>query len=81
MSGPADAIRQAALADIRAIIATDGPVLQRFQAIEDRLARADEALAYLPTADRPIDLVPTPFCECGEADCRRGLCTDGPEAA
>lgn len=64
------------LADIRKILATDGPVLQRFQAIEDRVA-AEESWEGVRA-----QLAPAPDCQCGDDDCQRGVCVDdGPEAA
>lgn len=45
-------------------------IMQRYQALEDRLFQAQ----------RDLEAVPAPSCNCGEASCQRGVCS-GPEAA
>lgn len=64
---PAEGIAMEALTDLAGIVRREGSVLQRFQAMEDRLHRAARDLEAVP-------LPAAPSCDCGEAGCQRGVC-------
>lgn len=61
---PGEVAARQALTDILGICRRDGSILQRFQAVEDRAHQAR----------RDLEEMPAPSCDCGEADCQRGVC-------